>query len=145
MFPLGISGHPERQSETNLYRRKSISMRNLLADVPVNRDSVWLRAAINKPTISVTGGCLARYRILAEHPLTIFFGTTILMTGAGVGGGSGATDVSHDKVMATLAKGGPLAQGANYTVVTNSRTKGAVPEIHEKTTHIWYVLDGSAT
>src|SRR5580765_4364447 len=66
-----------------------------------------------------------------------------LMTGAE--GGSGATYVDHDKVMATLAKGGPLAKGANYTVGTNFRTMGGAPEIHEKTMHIWYVLDGSAT
>jgi quercetin dioxygenase-like cupin family protein len=66
-----------------------------------------------------------------------------LMTGAG--GGSGATYVDHDKVAATLAKGGPLAKGANYTVGTNFRTTGAAPEIHANTTHIWYVLDGSAT
>jgi len=66
-----------------------------------------------------------------------------LMTGAG--GGSGATYVDHDKVTATLAKGGPLAKGANYTVGTNFRTMGGAPEIHEKTMHIWYVLDGSAT
>jgi len=66
-----------------------------------------------------------------------------LMTGAG--GGSGATYVDHGKVTATLAKGGPLAKGENYTVGTNFRTSGAAPEIHVSTTHIWYVLDGSAT
>jgi quercetin dioxygenase-like cupin family protein len=75
--------------------------------------------------------------------IAILLGMAVLMTGAG--GGLGATYVDHDKVMATLAKGGPLAKGANFTVVTNFRTMGAEPEIHEKTTHIWYVLDGSAT
>ena len=73
----------------------------------------------------------------------ILLGMAVLMTGAG--GGPGATYVDHDKVTATLAKGGPLAKGGNFTVVTNFRTMGAAPEIHEKTTHIWYVLDGSAT
>jgi len=75
--------------------------------------------------------------------LAILLAMAVLMTGAG--GGPGATYVDHDKVTATLAKGGPLVTGANYTVGTNFRTQGAVPEIHEKTTHIWYVLDGSAT
>ena len=75
--------------------------------------------------------------------LAILLAMAVLMTGAG--GGPGATYVDHDKVTATLAKGGPLAKGANYTVGTNFRTMGAAPEIHEKTTHIWYVLDGSAT
>jgi quercetin dioxygenase-like cupin family protein len=75
--------------------------------------------------------------------LAILLAMAVLMTGAG--GGPGATYVDHDKVTATLAKGGTLAKGESYTVGTNFRTKGAPPEIHEKTTHIWYVLDGSAT
>ncbi len=75
--------------------------------------------------------------------LAIFLAAAVLMTGAG--GGPGATYVEHDKVTATLAKGGPLAKGANFAVVTNFRTTTAAPEIHEKTTHVWYVLDGSAT
>jgi quercetin dioxygenase-like cupin family protein len=75
--------------------------------------------------------------------IAVLLGMAVLMTGAG--GVPGATYVDHDKVTATLAKGGPLAKGGNFTVVTNFRTMGAEPEIHEKTTHIWYVLDGSAT
>jgi mannose-6-phosphate isomerase-like protein (cupin superfamily) len=73
----------------------------------------------------------------------ILLAMAVLMTGAG--GGLGATYVGHDKLMATLAKGGTLAKTPEYTVGTNVRTESAVPEIHEKTTHIWYVLDGSAT
>ena len=46
---------------------------------------------------------------------------------------------------AMMAKGGSIAKSGVYNVGTNTRTKGAEPEIHEKTTHIWYVLDGSAT
>ena len=80
-------------------------------------------------------------KVLGAVPILLVMAA--LMTGAG--GGSGATYVDHDKVTATLAKGGPLAKGANYTVGTNFRTTGAAPEIHEKTMHIWYVLDGSAT
>jgi len=74
--------------------------------------------------------------------VAILLAMAVLMTGAG---GSGATYVDHDKVTAGLAKGGPLAKGENFSVGTNFRTKGSEPEIHEKTTHIWYVLDGSAT
>src|SRR6266550_1781016 len=75
--------------------------------------------------------------------IAILLGMAVLMTGAG--GGPGATYVDHDKVTAALAKGGPLVKGANLTVGGSFRTMGGEPEIHEKTTHIWYVLDGSAT
>jgi quercetin dioxygenase-like cupin family protein len=75
--------------------------------------------------------------------IAILFAMAVLMTGAG--GMSGATYVDHDKVAAALAKGGPLVKGSNLNVGGSFRTKGSEPEIHEKTTHIWYVLDGSAT
>jgi quercetin dioxygenase-like cupin family protein len=74
--------------------------------------------------------------------IAILFAMAVLMTGAG---GSGATYVDHDKVAAALAKGGPLVKGSNLNVGGSFRTKGSEPEIHEKTTHIWYVMDGSAT
>jgi quercetin dioxygenase-like cupin family protein len=74
--------------------------------------------------------------------IAILFAMAVLMTGAG---GSGATYVDHDKVAAALAKGAPLVKGSNLNVGGSFRTKGSEPEIHEKTTHIWYVMDGSAT
>src|SRR6185436_14260929 len=76
--------------------------------------------------------------------LAVFFAMAALMTGAGPGG-AGATYVDHAQLAAMLAKGGSIAKSANYNVGANTRTKGAEPEIHEKTTHIWYILDGSAT
>ena len=69
--------------------------------------------------------------------LAILLAMAVLMTGAG--GGPGATYVDHDKVTATLAKGGSLPKGVSYTVGTNFRTMDGAPEIHEKTMHIWYV------
>ena len=74
--------------------------------------------------------------------LAVFLTMAVLMTGAD--GGAGATYVGHDKVAASMAKGGPLVNVANMTVAITTRTTVAVPEIHAKTTHIWYVLDGSA-
>jgi len=75
--------------------------------------------------------------------LAVFLAMAMLVIGAG-GSGAGATYIDHAQLAAMLAKGGPIAKSANYNVGTNTRTKGAVPEIHDKTTHIWYVLDGSA-
>ncbi len=76
--------------------------------------------------------------------LAVFFAMAALVIGAG-GAGAGATYVDHAALATMMAKGGPIAKSGLYNVGTNTRTKGSEPEIHEKTTHIWYVLDGSAT
>jgi quercetin dioxygenase-like cupin family protein len=76
--------------------------------------------------------------------LAVFFAMAAFVIGAG-GSGAGATYVDHGTLAAALAKGSQIAKSDHYIVNTNTRTKGATPEIHEKTTHIWYVLDGSAT
>lgn len=74
--------------------------------------------------------------------LAVFFAMAVLMPGAGEG--PDAIYVGHDKVAAAIAKGGgPLVTNANMTVVIAARTTVSIPEIHQKMTHIYYVLEGS--
>lgn len=44
-----------------------------------------------------------------------------------------------------FGKPGPLASSDQYTVTANRRTANGKPEIHEKETDIFYIVDGSAT
>ena len=75
--------------------------------------------------------------------LTVLLTMAVWMTGAGAS--SGVTYIGHDKVADAAAKGGPLVTAPDLAVSGTHRTMAGEPEIHEKTTHIWYVLDGSAT
>ena len=71
--------------------------------------------------------------------ITAMLTTALLLTGADV------TYVSHDKVAAALAKGGPLAKGADLTVSGSHREKPGQVEVHDKETDVIYVTDGEAT
>ncbi len=75
--------------------------------------------------------------------LTALLTMAVLMTGAGAS--SGVTYVGHDKVAGVLAKGGPLVAGPDLSVSGAHRMMAGEPEVHEKTTHVWYVIDGTAT
>ena len=55
------------------------------------------------------------------------------------------TFVSHDKVDAALAKGGPLINASNLLVQGSHRDKAGQVEVHEKETDVIYVQDGEAT
>jgi quercetin dioxygenase-like cupin family protein len=57
----------------------------------------------------------------------------------------GVNYVSHDKVAAALAKGGPLVQTAEFTVSGSHRDKGGQVEAHDKETDILYIIEGAAT
>src|SRR6201987_3420277 len=56
---------------------------------------------------------------------------------------------NHEKVAATLAKGGPLLDNPNtpaaIKVSGSHRDKAGVVEVHEKETDVFYVSDGEAT
>ena len=71
--------------------------------------------------------------------ITAMLITAFLLTGADV------TYVSHDKVAAALAKGGPLAKGPDLTVSGSHREKAGEVEVHDKETDVIYVIDGEAT
>ncbi len=71
---------------------------------------------------------------------------TIALLGAAIlMGADVATYAGHDRVAASLAKGGPLAQGPGYTVTGSHRDKVGEVEVHDKETDIFYVTDGEAT
>jgi mannose-6-phosphate isomerase-like protein (cupin superfamily) len=53
--------------------------------------------------------------------------------------------VSHDKVDAALAKGGPLVTAPNLLVSGSHRTGPGQVEVHEKETDVFRVMDGEAT
>jgi mannose-6-phosphate isomerase-like protein (cupin superfamily) len=55
------------------------------------------------------------------------------------------TYVSHDKVTAALAKGGPMVTAPNLIVQGGHRDKTGQVEVHEKETDVIYVQDGEAT
>jgi glc operon protein GlcG len=67
-----------------------------------------------------------------------------VMTGAG-GEGGAATFVGHDKVAASLAKGGNLYKASDFTVMGIHRGVAGHVEVHDKETDIIYVTEGEAT
>ena len=66
-----------------------------------------------------------------------------LMTGAGTTGA--VTFVSHEKVAASLAKGGDLVKAPDLTVLGAHRNGAGQVEVHDKETDVMYVIDGEAT
>ena len=54
------------------------------------------------------------------------------------------TYVHHDKVSATMAKGGPIIEDHGLRVLAQRRGAGEV-EVHEKTNHVFIIVEGEAT
>ena len=54
------------------------------------------------------------------------------------------TYVHHDKVSATMAKGGPIIEDNGLRVLAQRRGAGEV-EVHEKTNHVFIIVEGEAT
>jgi mannose-6-phosphate isomerase-like protein (cupin superfamily) len=52
--------------------------------------------------------------------------------------------IGHDQVAAVMAKGGPIVSDPGLVVLANRREAGAV-EYHERTNHIFIMVDGEAT
>jgi mannose-6-phosphate isomerase-like protein (cupin superfamily) len=65
-----------------------------------------------------------------------------LLVAAGVP--SGVTYVSHEKVSATMAKGGSIINDNGLVVLAQRRGAGQV-ELHEKTNHVFIIVEGEAT
>lgn len=70
----------------------------------------------------------------------LFFTAVLALQGA-----SDVTYVSHDKVAAALAKGGPLVTAKDLLVSGSHRDKAGQVEVHEKETDVIHVIDGEAT
>jgi mannose-6-phosphate isomerase-like protein (cupin superfamily) len=54
------------------------------------------------------------------------------------------TYVPHDKVSATMAKGGQIVNDKGLIVLAQRRGAGEV-EVHEKTNHVFIIVEGEAT
>ena len=66
----------------------------------------------------------------------------VLLTAAGVP--TAVTYVPHDKVSATMAKGGSIINDQGLIVLAQRRGAGEV-EVHEKTNHVFIIVEGEAT
>ena len=66
----------------------------------------------------------------------------VLLTAAGVP--TVVTYVPHDKVSSTMAKGGSIINDKGLIVLAQRRTAGEV-EMHEKTNHVFIIVEGEAT
>lgn len=69
--------------------------------------------------------------------------TMVLLLTAGSGPAS-VIYVPHDKVAATMIKGGPILNEPGLKVLANRRG-AAEPEMHERTNHLFIVVEGEAT
>ncbi len=69
-------------------------------------------------------------------------GTSALISADGVP--TTVTYVPHDKAAATFVKGGQIIGDTGLVVLANRRGPGEV-EVHEKTNHLFIIVDGEAT
>jgi mannose-6-phosphate isomerase-like protein (cupin superfamily) len=67
---------------------------------------------------------------------------SVLMAADGVP--TGVTYVPHDKAAATFVKGGQILGDKGLVILANRRGAGEV-EVHEKTNHIFIIVEGEAT
>src|SRR6202049_1897647 len=74
--------------------------------------------------------------------LTTVLTVTVLLAAAGVP--TVVTYVHHDKVSATMAKGGSIINDQGLIVLAQRRGAGEV-EVHEKTNHVFIIVEGEAT
>ena len=74
--------------------------------------------------------------------LAMLFTMAVLVTADGVP--TVVTYVPHDKVSATMAKGGSIINDHGLIVLANRRGAGEV-EVHEKTNHLFIIVEGEAT
>ena len=75
--------------------------------------------------------------------------TTLFLVGVGAylvaaGVPTKVTYVHHDKVSATMAKGGPIIEDTGLRVLAQRRGSGEV-EVHETTNHVFIIVEGEAT
>ena len=74
--------------------------------------------------------------------LAVLFATALLMAANGVP--TTVTYVPHDKVSATMVKGGEIINDHGLIMLAQRRTAGEV-EVHEKTNHVFIIVEGEAT
>src|SRR6195256_521986 len=74
--------------------------------------------------------------------LAMLLTTALLMAADGVP--TTVTYVPHDKVSATMVKGGEIINDHGLIVLAQRRSAGEV-EVHEKTNHVFIIVEGEAT
>ncbi len=74
--------------------------------------------------------------------LALFLTMAVMVTADGVP--TVVTYVPHDKVSATMVKGGSIIDDHGLVVLANRRGAGEV-EVHEKTNHVFIIVEGEAT
>jgi mannose-6-phosphate isomerase-like protein (cupin superfamily) len=74
--------------------------------------------------------------------LTTLLTMAVLLTADGVP--TVVTYVPHEKVSATMAKGGSIINDKGLIVLAQRRGAGEV-EVHEKTNHVFIIVEGEAT
>src|ERR1700676_1910803 len=80
--------------------------------------------------------------------LATLLGMAVLLPSAAAFLGAGVPAavhyIDHDKVSATMAKGGAIVSDPGLVVLANRREAGPV-EYHEHTNHIFIMVEGEAT
>jgi mannose-6-phosphate isomerase-like protein (cupin superfamily) len=76
------------------------------------------------------------------RPLAIVFTMAVVVTADGVP--TVVTYVPHEKVTATMTKGGQIIGDHGLIVLAQRRGAGEV-EVHEKTNHVFIIVEGEAT
>src|SRR5262249_45635386 len=84
-----------------------------------------------------TGGTMRFISILV-----LWFAMGLVMTADGVP--TAVTYIPHDKVSATMAKGGSILNDHGLILLAQRRGMGEV-ELHEKTNHVFIIVEGEAT
>ena len=74
--------------------------------------------------------------------VTLLTAAVLLAAAAGVP--AAVHYIGHDKVSATMAKGGAIIEDPGLRVLANRREAGEV-EFHEKTNHVFIIVEGEAT
>lgn len=72
----------------------------------------------------------------------MFFTMALMLVADGVP--TAVTYIPHDKVAATMAKGGSILNDHGLIVLAQRRGAGEV-EVHEKTNHVFIMVEGEAT
>ena len=80
--------------------------------------------------------------------MKMLFGFAMLVAMTAVVAGDGVptvvTYVPHDKVTSTMVKGGQIINDHGLIVIAQRRGAGEV-EVHEKTNHVFIIVEGEAT
>jgi mannose-6-phosphate isomerase-like protein (cupin superfamily) len=76
--------------------------------------------------------------------VTLAVATMVVTLAAARGVPSTVTYIPHDKVNATMAKGGQII-GENGLIVLAQRRAAGEVEVHENTNHVFIIVEGEAT